>query len=166
MTKKKTIIVSVIAIIIIAAGLVTSHFYFSKPCEHKWEDASCEDPVTCVLCGETAGNPIGHIWVDATYTSPKTCSICGKTEGSVLAKPEDEPTKPTERKCLLCDSKVSRSNTLYCSTHDCGNGNCPYPAKNVRGCEWGSLCEFHSCRYPDCTSIPTGGTNYCGAHGG
>lgn len=126
----------------------------STICNHQWKNATCTEPVTCVLCGETAGDAIGHQWANATYTTPKTCVICGKTEGSVAV-----------RKCLLCDHEVSRSNTLYCTTHDCGEGSCPCPAKHVN-CSWGYYCELHSCHYPGCLSFPRGSGNYCGAHGG
>ncbi len=49
--------------------------------EHVWEDATCTEPKTCSVCGETEGEPLGHTWEDATCTAPKTCSVCGETEG-------------------------------------------------------------------------------------
>lgn len=40
---------------------------------------------------------LGHTWVDATCTEPKTCSVCGETEGAALGHtevnyPDVEPT--------------------------------------------------------------------------
>lgn len=50
-------------------------------CFHHWEDATCEDPKTCLKCGETKGEAKGHDWESATCEDPKTCSVCEKTRG-------------------------------------------------------------------------------------
>lgn len=120
--------------------------------DHSWENATCTAPKICSVCNLTEGYALGHSWQDATYTTPKTCSTCGETEGTVAV-----------RACLLCSNSVSRSQTLYCSVHDCQHTNCPYPAKNV-GSSWSNLCAFHCCQHFGCLSIPIGGTYYCGAH--
>ncbi len=156
----------------------------SAACDHQWRDASCKDPVTCILCGETAGNPLGHHWVDANCTTPKTCDICGATEGEPLGHSWKDATyeapktctvcgttegsaltRPTTRTCAICGEILEDSQILYCSTHGCAMGGCSYQAKHVN-CTWGQFCEFHSCHYPGCVSTPIGGTNFCGAHGG
>ena len=56
----------------------------SGACEHSWTDATCEDPITCRLCGETVGEPLGHSWQDADCDTAKTCTRCGETEGEPL----------------------------------------------------------------------------------
>ncbi len=133
---------------------------------HIWADATCTTPKTCSVCEQTEGEPLGHEWKDATYAEPKTCTICGETEGSALTSSNNNSGNNNGSndtpKCLLCGNSVSRSSTLYCSTHDCAA--CSLPAKNVNGA-WGSYCEYHGCREPGCLSIPIGGTSYCGAHG-
>lgn len=53
-------------------------------CDHNWLSATCTEPKTCSLCGETKGSALGHDWKDADYENPKTCSRCGKTEGEPL----------------------------------------------------------------------------------
>ena len=50
-------------------------------CAHKWKEATCTEPKTCVYCGMTEGEPLGHDWKAATINYPKTCVRCGKTEG-------------------------------------------------------------------------------------
>ena len=51
-------------------------------CEHDWTPADCLNPLTCKLCGETAGDKLQtHQWKDATTEAPKTCAVCGLTEG-------------------------------------------------------------------------------------
>ncbi|MCM1046374.1 MAG: hypothetical protein NC417_12765 [Candidatus Gastranaerophilales bacterium] len=50
-------------------------------CTHTWSKATCTEPKTCSLCGETEGAALGHQWVEATFAEPKTCSLCGETEG-------------------------------------------------------------------------------------
>ena len=42
--------------------------------EHTWEDATCETPKTCSVCGKTEGEALGHNW-DAN----STCTVCGKS---------------------------------------------------------------------------------------
>ena len=55
-------------------------------CDHEFERATCEEPSTCSLCGETEGEPRGHKFKDATADEPKTCSRCGKTKGKPLGE--------------------------------------------------------------------------------
>lgn len=57
-------------------------------CEHRWVDANCVSPLTCELCGETAGGPKGHNvdksikrlpTCDTSGTYMLQCTACGKT---------------------------------------------------------------------------------------
>ena len=199
---KKYLIPAAIILVALIIGLCYGIF---KPCDHEWNNATCTEPATCSVCGETAGDPLGHNWaettcaapktcticgktdgeplghdwLEASYDAPKTCSVCGETDGEPLEKPEasSTPSSPsyvnttpststietTTPRCLLCNSLVARSDTSYCSSHDCSQSGCPYPAKYACGA-YGSLCNFHSCQYPNCLSIPVGGSPYCAAH--
>ncbi len=61
----------------------------TDPCEangHTWVDATCTEPKTCSVCGETEGEPLDHKWLENTpnLQQPKTCEICGATEGEPL----------------------------------------------------------------------------------
>ncbi len=57
---------------------------------HAWVDATCTNPKTCDVCGETEGDPIAHTWTDVEgkaptctepgYTAHKVCT-CKATEG-------------------------------------------------------------------------------------
>ena len=53
-------------------------------CRNEWMPATCTEPRTCAVCGETEGEPTGHKWTDATEKAPKTCAICGAMEGERL----------------------------------------------------------------------------------
>lgn len=53
-------------------------------CPHDWIEATCTNPKTCSICGQTEGEPLGHTWIEATKYTPKTCSICGREEGNFL----------------------------------------------------------------------------------
>ena len=53
-------------------------------CGHQWQAATCTEPKTCEVCGETEGSALGHSWQDATCTTPRTCSMCNVTEGGTL----------------------------------------------------------------------------------
>ena len=52
--------------------------------DHAWDDATCEAPKTCNICGATDGEALNHDWADATCSAPKTCGTCGATEGTAL----------------------------------------------------------------------------------
>lgn len=70
--------------------------------KHDWQEATCETPRTCKLCGETEGEPLGHQWVEATCETAKTCSVCGKTEGEPLGHQWVEATCEHPRTCSVC----------------------------------------------------------------
>ena len=65
-------------------------------CEHDWADATCEEPKTCKLCGETEGEALGH-----TYEEGK-CA-CGATDPDYVPDepvedPSEDPSEePTEQ---------------------------------------------------------------------
>ena len=57
----------------------------TPPCEHMWTAATCETAKTCVLCGETEGEPKGHeIVVDEAKAV--TCTEDGLTAGEHCAR--------------------------------------------------------------------------------
>ena len=47
-------------------------------CKHEWNEASCTEPKTCELCGETEGEPIGHRYSDGY------CLECGAEDPSYI----------------------------------------------------------------------------------
>ena len=55
----------------------------SVECKHKYSEATCLFPRTCIYCGATTGYAKGHSFKAATCTSPKKCTVCGVTSGSV-----------------------------------------------------------------------------------
>lgn len=69
---------------------------------HSWDDATCEDPKTCSVCGATDGAALGHTWKDATCTKPKTCKECGETQGAVLGHDWVDATCLEPRYCDRC----------------------------------------------------------------
>ena len=52
---------------VIFAMLLVCFLLTTCTCAHKWKEATCTEPKTCVYCG--------------TINYPKTCVRCGKTEG-------------------------------------------------------------------------------------
>ncbi|MBR2885013.1 MAG: hypothetical protein IKL42_00315 [Clostridia bacterium] len=187
---KRVFSIALILFVLFMCSACNSKEPTKQICKHEWQDATCETPVTCKVCSETAGNAIGHQWQDATcttakkcivcsktegeslghnwqdatYTKPKTCTTCGTTTGNVLSKPSNNsPTTntPTVSRCRICSNVTSRKETPYCSTHDCTISTCPYPAKNDNRGGWGSHCEFHGCPTPGCLGWPQGSDNSC-----
>ncbi|MCR5138426.1 MAG: FHA domain-containing protein [Oscillospiraceae bacterium] len=53
--------------------------------EHVWTDATCTEPKTCSLCGETEGEALGHDYGSTTFFKTGTCSRCGEKNPDDLA---------------------------------------------------------------------------------
>jgi hypothetical protein len=51
--------------------------------EHEYAEATCTEPATCTICGETEGEPLGHDYAEATCLAPMTCKVCGETQGEL-----------------------------------------------------------------------------------
>ena len=47
-------------------------------CSHVWAEATCLEPKTCTICGETEGEPLGHDFQD------NFCTVCGASERPFL----------------------------------------------------------------------------------
>ena len=73
-----------------------------EPLGHKWEDATCTEPKTCSACGEIEGSPLGHQWILATCTEPKYCSVCKETDGQALGHKWDDATCTEPKTCSVC----------------------------------------------------------------
>jgi hypothetical protein len=69
---------------------------------HEWAEATCTEPKTCSRCGETEGEALGHDWAEATCTEPKTCSRCGETEGDALGHDWIEANYQQPKTCNVC----------------------------------------------------------------
>ena len=97
------------------------------PCNHEWTDATCESPVICSKCGETAGKATGHTWKEASCIVPKTCSLCGETEGESLGHTWTEATYSSPKTCTVCSEtegsplKNNRSATGVYQYHGTNN---------------------------------------------
>lgn len=70
--------------IISELNYVTGTYEEPVGCPHDWIEATCTNPKTCSICGQTEGEPLGHTWEEATKYAPKTCSTCGQKEGNLL----------------------------------------------------------------------------------
>ena len=65
----------------------------SVECKHKYSDATCLFPRTCIYCGATTGSAKGHSYKAATCKNPKTCTVCGVTSGTVAGHSWKEITE-------------------------------------------------------------------------
>ena len=100
----------------------------SYQCEHEHEEGG-----VCLVCGEVLWVnlcPDGHTWEDATCETPKTCSVCGATEGEALGHAPGEAVVENEIAatctedggydevcyCTACGSEVSRVHTVLEAT--------------------------------------------------
>ena len=87
-------------------GLAVIFLLAGCGCLHDWEPATCTEPETCLICGETRGEPLGHEWENATCMEPMHCSICGMTEGEIGSHRWEEPTCAHPYRCEVCGLEV------------------------------------------------------------
>ena len=68
--------------LIVVPLLLISLVACSNPCRdgHTWEDATCEKPMTCTICGATEGGIGSHTWIYNVDTGEKVCSECVASE--------------------------------------------------------------------------------------
>ena len=83
---------------------ITGIFLLLAGCgsNHEWTEATCMEPKTCSVCGETEGAPLGHTWNEATCTEPKTCTVCGITSGRANGHDWESATASSPKKCRVC----------------------------------------------------------------
>ncbi len=70
--------------------------------QHSFTEATCIEPKTCSVCGETEGEALGHTWLEADCDNPKTCSVCGATEGEALGHTWMEADCDSPKTCSVC----------------------------------------------------------------
>ncbi len=58
--------------------LLTTHI-------HKWGDAECGIPQTCMICEEIGSIVKEHVWKSASFANPKTCEVCGTVDGTPIS---------------------------------------------------------------------------------
>ena len=91
-------------IIIVGAIFLSVVIYavFFRPCKHEWQDATCNVPTTCTICGEISGEKLTHSWVDATCDTPMTCTFCNITNCDELGHKWIDATYETPKTCSIC----------------------------------------------------------------
>lgn len=136
---------------------------------HEWKAATCAEPKTCSICGDTEGGPLGHDWKDATCTEPKTCSRCGKTEGSPaghdfqlesMADATCESGGYSVYSCSRCGATEYRDKTLALD-HDWKAATCLEPKTCARCGKTEGAPAGHNA--PDLTCTEPGVCLTCGA---
>ena len=93
---------------------------------HEWTDATCTEPKTCARCGQTEGEAKGHEWTEATCTEPKTCARCGLSEGEAKGHDYTEPTCTEDGVCTRCGE------TIPAKGHDFSEATCMRPKTCTR----------------------------------
>ena len=123
---------------------------------HEWKRATCTEPETCNLCGETRGEPLGHDWKEATCETPKTCARCGETEGDPLGHSWNEATCDSPKTCTRCYAFQGQP-----LGHDWISADC-YTPKTCSRCGKTEGCPLgHDFSEPTCETPKT--CTRCGA---
>ena len=60
-------------------------------CDHDWEKATCQEPRTCAICGETKGNRDKDAHDFEEEDGILVCRICGEEKQQEATEPEDAP---------------------------------------------------------------------------
>lgn len=105
MSKKKKLAFGITSGVLILIIVLIVLFATHVICFHDWEPATCTEPETCVICGETRGVKLGHEWSAATCTLPMTCKRCDQKSGSPLGHKVEEWTVVEESTCITPGSK-------------------------------------------------------------
>ena len=97
-------------------------------CRHEWEEATCQAPQTCSICGKTDGDILEHDWQEATCQNPQKCSLCGETQGHALEhSPGNKVTSSTDmvkatvttqKTCSVCGEAVDSQTVSLKKLHD------------------------------------------------
>ena len=77
-------------------------FFTKVLCFHRWEEATCTNPITCARCEREKGEALGHKCVDATCLTPRTCTVCDMTFGNELGHSWRQATCANPATCFRC----------------------------------------------------------------
>ena len=114
--KKIALFLALLLALTLLAGCGKTH-------EHVWKDATCEEPETCTVCGETRGEALGHRWRAGSCTEPEVCARCGKTQGTPAGHDWQEASCEHPETCRRCGE--TRGEALG---HDGQAATCTEPA--------------------------------------
>lgn len=98
--EKRIITVVLVAIVIIIISAIGIYFGY-----HTWNEATCSEPRTCIICGKTEGEALGHKWKSATCTESQICSVCNQTKGDKLGHDPEEWSIIKEATCTAVGEK-------------------------------------------------------------
>lgn len=92
---------------IILTILLCGIFLSGCSCVHHWQDATCDAPQTCILCGFTQGTALEHIPDgEATCDNPVYCTLCSKMIQQSLGHDWKEATKDSPMTCTRCNETI------------------------------------------------------------
>lgn len=67
-----------------------------------------------------------HRWIDANCTTPKTCLSCGATEGEKILNAHAYTQSGDKYVCVYCNAQVSAADVLNCTEHQWLDANCTH----------------------------------------
>ena len=90
--------VAAAAIAVLIALLLTTCVFEN----HRYTEATCTEPETCLRCGGHRGEPKGHDFLPATCTEPEICARCGERRGEPLGHLFSTATHQNAATCVRC----------------------------------------------------------------
>ena len=82
--------------------------------DHRWEDATCTTPETCLLCGMTGGGALGHSFTNYVYNNDATYDADGTK------------TAACDRGCGATDTVTAEGTQLIRASSGSGSGSSGY----------------------------------------
>ena len=87
--------------ILLALSLVLTSCENEEECEHNFIPATCQSPMTCVLCGKTTGEIGNHAWNTKKCLETQVCKRCDFV-GDVVEHTWDSATCISPEICIRC----------------------------------------------------------------
>lgn len=136
----------------------------------------------CLLMAACAPTDDGSNASNPTETQPNASTEADATRTPVETTRQTQPviTQPAQNMCYWCDEvpvgdfetycvncrclkcdklRKSGGSYLYCSSHNCNESLCEYPAF-----EDSQYCSEHKCSQPNCDNRRWPGSQYCAHH--
>lgn len=125
-------------------------FGISGCCNHRWQEADCEQAAVCAVCGEEDGAPLGHDWVQGSCGEADFCARCG-ISGDTIQQHEWQANCEEPIICVHCGE--DSGDIQKHSWEDEGNSIFCLHCGEERLCVYGHIWVEIDCRTPKFCSV-------------
>lgn len=94
------------------------------PLGHDYKWPTCTEPETCLICGETWGEPEGHDWEVISCEYGRHCRKCGEHDSTSLDHQWEAPDRFALKTCTVCGERMCQSHQWIIDNY--GVQECPF----------------------------------------